>query len=318
LTRASPHLHKGLSQRGFPLKRPYYLLDVFTQTPLSGNPLAVVLESAGLDAERMQKITREFNLSETVFILDPRDPVNTAKLRIFTAVKELPFAGHPTVGTAALLAELRAPDHLKSRDVAVIFEETIGIVSCTVRRPSRGATVAHFDLPKLPESVGAPPPKAKIAAALGLAEADLGFRGHEPALYSAGLPTTLVPVKDLATIARARPHLPLFGEVFGETAAYLYTDETAEKENDLHARMFGPALGVFEDPATGASAAALAGALMVFEKPENGDHTVRIEQGFEMGRPSLIVLGMTVAGGLLQNASIGGPVVIVGQGTVDL
>jgi trans-2,3-dihydro-3-hydroxyanthranilate isomerase len=300
------------------LKRPYYLLDVFTQTPLAGNPLAVVLESSGLDAERMQKIAREFNLSETVFILDPHDPVNSARLRIFTPAKELPFAGHPTVGTAALLAELRAPDHLTSRDVGVVLEETIGIVSCTVRRPRGSATVAHFDLPKLPASIGTPSPKAQIAAALSLCEADIGFGGHEPALFSAGLPVTLVPIKDLASVARARPDLSLFGEVFGETGAYLYTSETSEKDNDLHARMFAPALGVLEDPATGAAAAALAGALMTFERPENGDHTVRIEQGFEMGRPSLIVLGMDVSDGLLQNASIGGPVVIVGQGTVDL
>ncbi len=307
-----------LPTESLPLKRPYYLLDVFTETPLAGNPLAVVLESAGLDASRMQKIACEFNLSETVFLFDPHDPVNTARLRIFTTVKELPFAGHPTVGTAAMLAELRAPEHLKSRHVGVVLEETIGIVSCTVRRPQGSATLAHFDLPKLPEPVGVPAPEARIAAALGLSEADLGFGAHGPALYSAGLPTVLVPVKDLATIARARPDLALFGETFGETAVYLYTTETAEKENDLHARMFGPGLGVFEDPATGAAAAALAGALMIFEKPENGDHTVRIEQGFEMGRPSLIELGLDVENGLLRHASIGGPVVIVGPGTLDL
>jgi len=300
------------------LKRPYYLLDVFTQTPLTGNPLAVVLESSGLDDDRMQKIAREFNLSETVFVFDPVDPVNTARLRIFTTVKELPFAGHPTVGTAALLAELRAPAFLKSRDVGVVLEEKIGIVSCTVRKPPRNATLAHFDLPKLPELIGPPSATAKIAAALGLSETDLGFGSHEPAIYSAGLATTLVPVKDLATIASARPDLSLFGDIFGETAAYLYTSDTANKENDLHARMFGPALGVFEDPATGASAAALAGALMRFENPEDGDHTIRIEQGFEMGRPSLIVLGLDVDGSCLKSASIGGPVVIIGQGTLDL
>ena len=300
------------------MKRPYYLLDVFTQTPLTGNPLAVVLESSGLDTGRMQAIAREFNLSETVFIFDPHDPVNTAKLRIFTPVKELPFAGHPTVGTAALLALLRAPEHLKSRHVGVVLEEELGIVSCTVRRPQGSATLAHFDLPKLPEPAGATASKARIAEALGLVEADLGFGAHEPTLYSAGLPTVLVPVKDLAAIGRARPNLTLFGENFGETAVYLYTTETVEKDNDLHARMFGPALGVFEDPATGASAAALAGALVAFEKPENGDHTVRIEQGVEMGRPSLIVLGLDIADGLLKSASIGGPVVIIGQGTLDL
>jgi len=300
------------------LKRPYYLLDVFTQTPLSGNPLAVVLDAAGLDDDRMQKIAREFNLSETVFVFDPVDPVNTARLRIFTTVKELPFAGHPTVGTSALLAELRASAFLKSRDVGVMIEEKIGIISCTVRRPQGSAIVAHFDLPKLPERLAAPPPNAVLAAALGLQEVDLGFRSHEPTIFTAGLPTTLVPVKDLATIASVRPDLSKFGDAFGETAAYLYTSDTNDQNNDLHARMFGPALGVFEDPATGACAAALAGALMIFENPEPGDHTVRIEQGVEMGRPSLIVLGLNVKDSALQSASIGGPAVIIGQGTIDL
>jgi len=305
------------------LKRPYYLLDVFTQTPLAGNPLAVVIESSGLDARRMQKIAGEFNLSETVFVFDPVDPVNTARLRIFTTVKELPFAGHPTVGTAALLAELRAPEYLKSRDVGVVLEEAIGTISCTVRRPplskmQGGATVAHFDLPKLPECFGAPAPNAKIAAALGLQEADIGFSAHLPSLFTAGLPATLVPVKDLATIAGACPNLALCDETFGETAIYLYTNETSEAGNAYHARMFGPSLGVFEDPATGSAAAALAGALMAFEKPKDGGHTIQIEQGYELERPSLIILGLEVAGGVLQSASIGGPSVIVGQGTIDL
>ncbi len=300
------------------MKRPYYLLDVFTDTPLAGNPLAVVLDSSGLDPTRMQKIAAEFNLSETVFVQEPNDPVNTARLRIFTPVRELPFAGHPTVGTAALLALLRAPEYLASRDVAVVLEETIGVVTCTVRKPPRGTALAHFDLPKLPEYLGAPLPKPEIAAALGLDETDLGFEAHEPTLFSAGLAATLVPIKDLATIARARPDLSRFATAFGDSAAYLYTVETADEANDVHARMFAPHMGIFEDPATGSCAAALAGALVAFEMPPDGDHTVRIEQGFEMGRPSLILLGLDIANGLLQRASIGGPVVVVGQGTLDL
>ncbi len=301
-----------------PLKRPYYLLDVFTDTPLAGNPLAVVLDSFGLDAALMQKIAAEFNLSETVFIHEPHDPVNTARLRIFTPVRELPFAGHPTVGTAALLAILRAPEYLKSRDVAVVLEETIGTVNCTVRKPPRGAVQAHFDLPKLPEPYGDAPSKAKIAAAFGLGEADLGFDAHEPACFSAGLAATLVPVKDLAAIGRAKPNLSLFDEAFGDTGAYLYTNETADETHDVHARMFAPHLGVFEDPATGSAAAALAGALVAFEKPPDGAHVIQIEQGFEMGRPSLILLGVDVENGILRRASIGGAVVIVGEGTIDL
>jgi trans-2,3-dihydro-3-hydroxyanthranilate isomerase len=300
------------------VKRPYYLLDVFTDTPLAGNPLAVVLDSAGLDAPRMQSMAREFNLSETVFVFDPHNPVNSARIRIFTPLKELPFAGHPTVGTAALLAELRAADYLKNQEVGVVLEETIGTVSCTVRRSQQKTTHAHFNLPALPKIYGAASAKDKIAAALGLAESDLGFAAHEPSLYSAGLPTVLIPIKDLRTIAAAKPNLGLFEEAFGEAAVYLYTYETFDIANHYHARMFAPHLGVFEDPATGSSAAALAGALMAFQNPGDGEHMIRIEQGVEMGRPSLIVLGLSVEGGNLQSASIGGPAVIVGEGTLRL
>jgi len=298
--------------------RPYYLLDVFTATPLAGNPLAVVLDAEGLDDERMQKIAREFNLSETVFVFEPHDKVNSARLRIFTTVRELPFAGHPTVGTAVLLASLRAGDYLKSREVGVVLEEKIGIVNAGVRRVRNSETHAHFTLPALPKPAGEPPPREKIAAALGLSVDDLGFGAYEPAFYSAGLATHLIPVRDLATIARATPDLAAFPDTFGIGAVYLYTNETTDKSVHYHARMFGPQLGVFEDPATGAAAAALAGALTHFEKRKDGEHLIVIEQGVEMGRPSLILLGLTIESGMLQSATIGGPAVIIGQGSIDL
>jgi len=298
--------------------RPYYLLDVFTATPLAGNPLAVVLDAEGLDDERMQKIAREFNLSETVFVFEPHDKINSARLRIFTTVRELPFAGHPTVGTAALLANLRAGDYLKSREVGIALEEKIGLVNASVRRVRNAETHAHFTLPALPAPAGETPPHDKIAMALGLSIDDLGFGACVPALYSAGLATHLIPVRDLATIGKARPDLALFPETFGIAAVYLYTHETTDKTIHYHARMFGPQLGVFEDPATGASAAALAGALTHFEKPADGEHMIAIEQGLEMGRPSLILLGLSIEGGALQSATIGGPAVIIGQGTINL
>jgi len=298
--------------------RPYYLLDVFTATPLAGNPLAVVLDAEGLDDEHMQKIAREFNLSETVFVFEPHDKVNTARLRIFTTVRELPFAGHPTVGTAALLATLRAPDYLKSREVGIALEEKIGLVQAGVRRVRDAETHAHFTLPALPQPAGEAPPRDRIAAALGLSVGDLGFGTYEPAFYSAGLATHLIPVRDLASIAKAKPNVALVSDTFGIAAVYLYTNETSDQSIHYHARMFGPKLGVFEDPATGASAAALAGALTHFEKRKDGEHMIAIEQGIEMGRPSLILLGLTIEGGTLRSATIGGPAVIIGHGTLDL
>ena len=302
------------------MRRKYYVLDVFTEQALGGNPLAVVIDCAGLETEAMQKIAAEFNLSETIFVLPPRDPINTARLRIFTPLGELPFAGHPTVGGAVLIAELRAAALLSAQDLRVVLEENIGAIACTVsHRPGR-ARRAHFIIPKLPCQIGVPEDKSLLAAALSIDAADIGFDEHVPTVYSAGLPFTFVPVAGLATIARAKPRLDLFEIAFRSeaAAAYLYTRETVQEAHDFHARMFAPRLGLREDPATGSAAAGLAGAIMVFDKVKDGSHALVIEQGHEMGRPSFITLTLDVEGSALVEASIGGGAVIVAEGTLNL
>ena len=290
------------------MRRRFHTLDVFTDAPLTGNPLAVVHDAAGLDAARMQAVAREFNLSETVFVLEPRDPVNSARIRIFTPDRELPFAGHPTVGTAVLLAELRAPEIVARGELALVIEEEVGPVHCTARRGAKGPR-ASFILPRLPAEVGAPPSDAALAAALSLDPADIGFDRHRPAVLSAGTPFTLVPVASAEAVDRARPDLARWP---GDLAVYLYARDGA----GFHARMFG--LGIAEDPATGSAAAALAGAVMRFDAPPDGDHMVEIRQGVAMGRPSLIGLGLEVEGGALVSATIGGGAVIVSEGTIAL
>jgi trans-2,3-dihydro-3-hydroxyanthranilate isomerase len=301
------------------LRRKYYLLDVFTDRALAGNPLAAVVDSDGLDAATMQKIAAEFNHSETVFLFEPHDSVNTARLRIFTPKAELGFAGHPTVGAAVLVGELRGRELLRTQDVRVVLEETIGAITCVVgQRPGKGRH-AHFTLPKLPVRVGLPQSTDRIAAALGLAEADIGFDRHVPSIYSAGTDFTFVPIASLAALASAKPRADLFDEAFAPAqAAYLYTRETIQADRDFHARMFAPSLGVTEDPATGAAAAAFAGVLMAFENVPDGNHALTIGQGNEIGRPSLIVLGLEVERGVLVEASIGGGAVIVAEGFLDL
>ena len=299
------------------MKRRFFTLDVFTDTPLAGNPLAVVLDSAGLDAPAMQAIAREFNLSETTFVLEPRDPVNTAALRIFTPARELPFAGHPTIGSAVMIAVVRAPEMLGRGDLQIVLEEEVGPLRCSVRRKGN-AYFASFGLPALPFTVPGVPDAAEVAAALGLIPADIGFDRHRISRYSCGTPYTFVPVAGLATIGGAAPDLPRFGPVFGEMGVFLYTRETASPENMVHARMFAPRFGIPEDPATGSAAAAFAGVAQEFETPEDGMHTITIEQGFEMGRPSLIHLTMDIAGGKLVSGEIGGSAVVVSQGTIDV
>ena len=185
----------------------YYILDVFTDTRFGGNPLAVVLDADALDAARMQTIAREFNLSETVFVLKPQNRAHTARVRIFTPMAELPFAGHPTVGAAALLAELRTPaanDNGGQGDALIVLEETIGIVRVGVRLRPEAAAYAEFDAPKLPEESGSAPATELLAAALGLIPAEIGFENHRPTRYTAGNAFAFVPVASLAVMEKAR------------------------------------------------------------------------------------------------------------------
>jgi trans-2,3-dihydro-3-hydroxyanthranilate isomerase len=301
-------------------KRRFHTLDVFTDTKLSGNPLAVVHDSEGLDTAQMQAIAREFNLSETVFVMEPDDPVNTAKIRIFTPGSELPFAGHPTVGTGVLLAQLRAPELVGSSGVVIALEERVGLVKVEVAKRPGKATRGIFAIPKLPAGVAEPSRDPElVAAALGLSVADIGFDTHAVANMSAGVLYTMVPVRSLDALARAKSMAtPAFDQAFGGTphpCCYLYT-RTGEQR--WQTRMFGPTIGIAEDPATGSAAACFAGTVMMFEKPGDGEHQHIIRQGVEMGRPSEIVLTLSVEDGELTEATIGGGAVIISEGHIDL
>ncbi len=301
------------------MRRSFYTLDVFTDTPFEGNPLAVVTDCQGLSESAMQAIAREFNLSETVFVLEPHDPVNTARLRIFTPTRELPFAGHPTIGAAVLIAQLRAGDMMAREDVVLMLEEQVGVIACTARKRQGRAAQARFTLPHLPHHVSDARDAANIAAALGLHASDIGFDEHRPSVWSAGNPFTFVPIASLEALQTAKPNAALFASAFegARPAAYLYSKEVMREGSDVHARMFAPGLGISEDPATGSAAAAFAGVALAFEAPEDGDHLLVIEQGFEMHRPSIIHLRMSVENGALTEASIGGSVVQVSQGLLS-
>jgi trans-2,3-dihydro-3-hydroxyanthranilate isomerase len=290
------------------MRRSFVTLDVFTDWRFAGNPLAVVLDAEELDAAAMQAIAREFNHPETVFVFAPADPAHRARVRIFTPARELPFAGHPTVGTAVLLG-LRDGG---GRDI--VLEEGIGAVRCTLESMRGGGGSARFTIPQLPTEVGPTADVAAIAAALSLVPEDIGE--GRPARWSAGIPLTFVPIVSLAAIARCRPDLAKFDAAFGAGAAvYAFCNETAEAGHHFHARMFAPGMGVPEDPATGSAAAAFAGVLA--RRLSDGSHTITIEQGYEMGRPSLIHLTAEVAAGRLVSASVGGDAIIVTEGTIE-
>lgn len=299
------------------MTRRFYTLDVFTRQALTGNPLAVVLDAQDLDAQRMQAIAREFNLSETVFVAPPAHPNNRASVRIFTPGREVPFAGHPTVGTAVLLSLLDRDAVPGVREFAL--EEKIGVVPCRVETSGSEYGHATFTLPRLPERVGTLPDQAALARALGLDAADIGFAGHRPAIYSAGNAFHFVPLRGRDAVTRAQPQGESFDRTFaaagdGFTNAFVYCAEPLDPAHAFHARMFAPGIGVPEDPATGSAAAAFAGLFMDFAKPETGAHAFVIEQGDAMGRPSRITVSLDVADGRLVQAKIGGEAVILSEG----
>jgi trans-2,3-dihydro-3-hydroxyanthranilate isomerase len=297
----------------------YHVLDVFTDRRLAGNPVAVVLEADALEEARMQAIAREFNLAETVFILKPENPAHTARVRIFTPMTELPFAGHPTVGTGVLLAQLRSPAPARRGDALVVLEEGIGIVRVGVRMAAGAAAFAEFDAPKLPTGSGAAPAVDRLAAALCLIPSEIGFENHRPTRYSAGNPFTFVPVASLDAITKARVAAAEWeAAIQGSTGAFLYCRQTLHTTSAFHARMFAPQLGIPEDPATGSAAAAFAGVVHRFDEVPDGAHKRIIEQGFEMGRPSLITLSLVVEGGRLTGARIGGHAVRVAEGKIEV
>jgi len=182
----------------------YHVLDVFTNQRFGGNPLAVVLDADGLPPVRMQTIAREFNLSETVFVAKPENAAHSARVRIFTPTVEVPFAGHPTVGTAALLAVLKSSAPTGNGDALIVLEEEVGPVRVGVRLRAGAAPFAEFDAPRLPQESGALPPADRLAAALGLIPAEIGFENHRPTRFAAGNTFAFVPVASLQAMAKAR------------------------------------------------------------------------------------------------------------------
>jgi trans-2,3-dihydro-3-hydroxyanthranilate isomerase len=305
------------------VSRSYSVYDVFTDTKLAGNPLAVVFDSDGLSDEAMQAITRELNLSETVFVRAATNPAHTASLRIFTPGRELPFAGHPTVGAAIALAERTHARHGGDLDLVSVLEEKVGPVRCAVRLKQEQPSFAEFDLPRKSQQILLPLEKLRLADALGLKVTEIGFENHVPSIWTAGVPFLLVPVHDVGAAQRLEFD-PLLWEktvpfVDGSLAsAYIYCRGAVNHTAKFHARMFAAGMGIVEDPATGSAVAALSGAIHHFDRLPDGHFPVIVEQGVEMGRPSFIHLHIDVDGGEISNARIGGQAVRLASGTLDI
>lgn len=301
------------------MMRAYRLLDVFTDRALTGNPLALVLDAADLAVADMQAIAAEFNLSETVFVL-PGEAGVRAGLRIFTPSRELPFAGHPTVGAAVCLALLEQNPQAEE-ELRFVLEAPVGQIRCQARAEAPGRGYASVALPVLPNRDEAAVDPGLAGETLGVGPADVGFERHAVGVWSAGVPFLLVPLKTRASVARAAIEASLWPKLHaqaGTHGVFVYSRECLDPAHQFHAHMFAPGLGISEDPATGAAVAALAGQIVAADSPADGRHRVIVEQGYEMSRPSLIALDLVVEGGRLREAFLGGHAVLVGEGRLHL
>lgn len=294
----------------------FVTVDVFATEILKGNPLAVVLDAKGISDIDMQRIAREFNLAETTFVGPPKDPKHTAQMRIFTPGREVPFAGHPTVGTAAVLAELK---HTGAFTTQVVIGTNVGPVYVQVKREAGKPTYAEFTGARLPAPAGNTPPPARVAAAMSLGESDLDLARGTPGFWEAGLPFVFTPLKSLDAVKRAAINYgawPKPDEFGKQVYIYVYARGDEAKGATFHVRMFAPDAGVPEDPATGSAAAALPGHVHANAPLSDGTHNWLIEQGYEMGRPSDIRVGVDVAGGKITAVRVGGYVAHATEGTL--
>lgn len=295
----------------------YYTLDVFTTQPYGGNPLAVLTDAAGLDAQAMQAITREFNLSETVFVFPPEAPGNTRRLRIFTPGREVAFAGHPTVGTAILLAQIGAVP-LAGEETRIVFEEGVGPVPVSIYSGSNGIT-ARLTAAMAPEFGPQLPSNADLARLISLSESDLLGEVWAPEAVTCGMPFIFIPVRDRAALARTRINLNLWERLlkdFWAPQVFIFSLDPELPGSSIRARMYAPGLGIVEDPATGAAASALGGYLGRRQAEEDGEFQWIVEQGFEMGRPSLLEITAEKTGGEVRRVHVGGAAVQISEGMI--
>jgi trans-2,3-dihydro-3-hydroxyanthranilate isomerase len=297
----------------------YYTCDVFTDRRFGGNPLAVLPEAEGLSGEQMHRITHEFNYAETTFVLPPDDPAHARRVRIFTPAAEIPFAGHPNVGTAFVLAAIGALA-TDRETVEVVFEEVAGPVPVAIRCEGGRPVYCELRAPQ-PLALGSTPPVDLVAASVGLPREAILTTTHPPRVGSAGLPFLLVELRDRAALAEARvrdePHATLV-RGSGAEGIHLYTRDAATPGLDLRARMYAPLHGVAEDPATGSANLALAGLLATCAPEPDGAFAWRIGQGIEMGRASLLEASAVKAGGRVETLKIGGRSVLVCEGWIDV
>jgi len=294
--------------------------DVFTSKQFGGNQLAVFPDARGLPEATMQRIAREFNFSETTFVLPPSEPKHTRRVRIFTPTGEIPFAGHPTVGTAFVLATI-GEIAVAGAETRIVFEEGVGPVAVTIRAKNGRPDFAQLTAAKLPEFGPEPPSERDLARILGLEQNDVLTGAFAPEAASCGLAFLFIPVRDRSVLARARVRLDEFESVlrgYWTEKVFVFCDDPELPGSSYRARMFAPTISVPEDPATGSACAAFGGYLGKRDKREDGTLRWVVEQGFEMGRPSLLEMEVDKRAGAITAVRVGGNSVLVTKGEMYL
>lgn len=292
----------------------YYICDVFTEKRFGGNQLAVLPNASGLTDVQMQQIAREFNFAESTFIFPPEEG-NTRKVRIFTPSAEMPFAGHPNIGSAFVLASIGELEEFDNA-IEIIFEEKAGLVPITLRKLENGLLSCEL---KGPEelSIGATVPVEIFASAISLSANDIVTNTHPPQIASIGLPFLVAELQDQAALKRVKVDLNGFEEIaaLGITP-FIHVYIRSNDEFDIRARMFAPFDGVPEDPATGSANCALGGLLAYYNELRTGNFEWQISQGVEIGRPSILKARAQKKEGNVISTWIGGSSVMVSEGVI--
>lgn len=304
------------------MRKRFITADVFTDRIFGGNPLAVFPDGSGLTGAQMQRLANEFNLSETVFVL-PAETNGTVKLRIFTPQRELPFAGHPTVGSGIVLAAIGAITiDNKDGDTKIVCEEGVGPVPVTIRCANGKPVFATLSAAKMPEFGPPLPPVKDIARMLNIDASDI--RDDEelsPQSVSCGVPFIVIPLKSTDAVSRASLDVALCKSLldnYWSKDVYPFGPAAAGSGADFRVRLFAPLLGVPEDPATGSAAAVLGGYLATRDKKRDGNYRWVLEQGIEMNRPSRLEVEVEKRDGKVTAIRVGGSAVLVSEGEIEI
>jgi len=299
----------------------FYQADVFTSQPFGGNPVAVFPDADGLTDDELQQIAREMNLSETVFVFPPTDPAAVARLRIFTPTQEIPFAGHPVLGTFYVLAQLGRIS-IQEPVTPVVQECNIGLFSVELHAEQSRVVRVVMSQPK-PEfldPIDAVNDVYLIGGALSLPKHVIADTKWPLQVVSTGLPVLIVPVRTLTAVRSINPDASAIINVcerFGANGIMVFTTVTVESFASVHARMFAPKIGILEDPATGSAGGALGAYLVQNGVVEIGPTTdILIEQGYEIDRPSRILVQVESDDDVIQGVKVGGHCVMVVEGTL--